>query len=299
MNAGSIAKLMPAALQQETRKQSASLTQLISLAKPEKNQLLVALGLLFVSSSITMAFPLAFGKLIDFFAHGTRPEFLPESITPTIVVGTIIALFTVGTLANVGRIILVRSAGARIVARLREVTYASALRQDVEYLERTTGPGDVVSRLNADAYIVGDAITGNLSDGVRATVTGSIGLGLMFLISPSLTGVMLIIVPPISLGAYLYGRYLKRLSNRTQEGLGAMSKVANEALSAVRTVQAFTAVPHEQQRFSERVNHVRDLVIKEARASAAFFGASGWAGEVVELGLLVYGQWRHPLLESH
>ncbi|KAG8777591.1 ATP-binding cassette permease mdl1 [Ceratobasidium sp. 428] len=100
---------------------------------------------------------------------------------------------------------------------------------------------------------------------------------------------MLVVVPPISFGAFLYGKYLKQLSNDTQEALGDMSKVANEALFAVRTVQAFTAVPHEQKQFRHRVNHVRGLVIKEARASAAFFGASGWAGEVVELGLLVYG----------
>jgi ABC-type multidrug transport system fused ATPase/permease subunit len=68
--------------------------------------------------------------------------------------------------------------------------------------------------------------------------------------------------------------------------------VANEALSAIRTVQAFTAVPHEENRFAVKVDHVRSLAIKEARASATFFGASGWAGEVIELGLLVYGMCR-------
>jgi hypothetical protein len=65
----------------------------------------------------------------------------------------------------------------------------------------------------------------------------------MLYISSHLTFLMLAIVPPISLGAvgvillisirnYLsnfnqvfYGRYLKRLSNKTQEALGDMSKV--------------------------------------------------------------------------
>ncbi|QRV83758.1 ABC transporter transmembrane region [Ceratobasidium sp. AG-Ba] len=100
---------------------------------------------------------------------------------------------------------------------------------------------------------------------------------------------MLAIVPPVSLGAFAYGRYLKRLSNRTQEGLGEMSKVANEALSAARTVQAFTAAPREQDRFAAKVDLVQSLAIKEARASAAFFGTTGWAGNVIVLGLLGYG----------
>ncbi|KAG9085800.1 ATP-binding cassette permease mdl1 [Ceratobasidium sp. UAMH 11750] len=285
----SIVKLLPASLQAEPDNQTANLRQLFSLAKPETRTLLTAFGLLLISSSVTMSVPLTIGKLIDFFSHGTRPEIIPESITPTTAAVAILAAFTLGAAANAGRVVLMRSAAARIIARLRKATYASALRQDVEYLERTAGPGDVVSRLNADAYIVGDSLTGNLSDGVRAVVTASIGLSLMFYISPTLTALMLAIVPPVSLGAFAYGRYLKRLSNRTQEGLGDMSKVANEALSAVRTVQAFTAAPREQDRFGAKVDLVQSLAIKEARASAMFFGTTGWAGNVIVLGLLGYG----------
>ncbi|KAG8734813.1 ATP-binding cassette permease mdl1 [Ceratobasidium sp. 414] len=236
-----------------------------------------------------MSVPLTIGKLIDFFSNSTRPEIIPESVAPTTVAVAILAVFTLGAAANAGRVVLMRSAAARIIARLRKATYASALRQDIEYLERTAGPGDVVSRLNADAYIVGDSLTGNLSDGVRAAVTASIGLSLMFYISPTLTALMLAIVPPVSLGAFAYGRYLKGLSSRTQQGLGDMSKVANEALSAVRTVQAFTAARHEQDRFAAKVDLVQSLALKEARASAVFFGTTGWAGNVIVLGLLGYG----------
>ncbi|CAE6443559.1 unnamed protein product [Rhizoctonia solani] len=266
-----------------------NLRQLFSLAKPETGPLLTAFGLLLVSSSVTMSVPLTFGKLIDFFSDGAQPGTLPISVTPATAGAALLALFTIGAAANAGRVVLMRSASARIVARLRRATYASALRQDVEFLERSAGPGDVVSRLNADAYIVGDSLTGNLSDGVRAIVTATIGLSLMFYLSPTLTALMLAIVPPVSLGAFAYGRYLKRLSNRTQEGLGDMTKIANEALSAVRTVQAFTAASREEERFTAKVNHVQDLAIKEARAAAMFFGATGWSGNVVVLGLLAYG----------
>ena len=60
----------------------------------------------------------------------------------------------------------------------------------------------------------------------------------MFWISAKLTFVMLAVVPPISLGAVscpvlvipadtevFYGRYLRKLSNLTQEAIGDMSKV--------------------------------------------------------------------------
>lgn len=45
-------------------------------------------------------------------------------------------------------------AGQRIVARLRERTYAASLRQEVEFVEK--GEGDVLSRLSVDTSIVGE-----------------------------------------------------------------------------------------------------------------------------------------------
>ena len=88
-----------------------------------------------------------------------------------------------------------------------------------------------------------------------------------------------------------YGRYLKRLSNRTQEAVGDMTKVASESLSAFRTVQAFNAQPQEETKFADRVAHVLALARKEAVASGIFFGATGWSGNVTLLCLLGYGTW--------
>jgi putative ABC transport system ATP-binding protein len=180
-----------------------------------------------------------------------------------------------------------RMAGQRIVARLRERTYEAALKQEVEYVEK--GEGDVVSRLSVDTSIVGESITQNLSDGLRAIVMSGVGLGAMFYISPTLTGLMLAVVPPVSLGAVYYGRYLKNLSNQRQEAVGEMTKVASESLSALRTVQAFNALPQEEAKFSARVKDVLKLARKEAIATGIFFGATGWSGNVTVLALLGYG----------
>lgn len=65
-----------------------------------------------------------------------------------------LAMFTVGALANAGRAMLMKLSGQRIVARLRERTYAAALKQEVEFVEK--GEGDVLSRLSVDTSIVGE-----------------------------------------------------------------------------------------------------------------------------------------------
>jgi len=173
------------------------------------------------------------------------------------------------------------------VQRLRQRTYDCAIRQEVEFVEK--GEGDIVSRLSVDSTIVGEAVTSNVSDGLRAIVTAAAGLGAMLYLSPQLTLLMLALVPPISLGAVVYGRYLKRLSNATQEAVGAMSETASESLNSLRTVQAFTASDYESKRFGERLSVILDLARKEAIATAAFFGSTGWSGNVTLLCLLGYG----------
>ncbi|KAI0343512.1 P-loop containing nucleoside triphosphate hydrolase protein [Trametopsis cervina] len=257
----------------------------MALAKPEKKPLGIAVGLLLISSTVSMSIPLTVGKLIDYFTSPV-PQ-IPLGLSLGQASAILLTMFTVGAFANAGRAMLMRTSGQRIVARLRERTYGAAIRQEVEFVER--GEGDVISRLSVDSSIVGESVTQNLSDGLRSIIMASVGLGAMFYISPQLTVLMLAVVPPVSLGAVFYGRYLKRLSNKTQEALGDMTKVAQESLSALRTVQAYNAHPYEQEKFNQRVQTVFTLARKEAVASGIFFGSTGWSGNVTLLALLGYG----------
>jgi ABC-type multidrug transport system fused ATPase/permease subunit len=76
--------------------------------------------------------------------------------------------------------------------------------------------------------------------------------GLFFLLytSPSLTLVMLSVVPPVALGAVAYGRRVRKLSGDVQDALARESEIAQEALSGVRTVRAFAAEQVEARRYS-------------------------------------------------
>ncbi|KAI6113511.1 P-loop containing nucleoside triphosphate hydrolase protein [Pisolithus croceorrhizus] len=219
-------------------------------------------------SALQVCVPFTIGKLIDYFS--TENPQIPFGLTTLQASGILLLAFTTGAVCNAGRSFLMRMSGKRW-----------------KFVEK--GEGDVLSRLSADSSIVGESVTNNLSDGLRAIVMSSVGLGAMFYLSPKLTLLMLGIVPPVSLGAVWYGRYLKKLSNQTQEAMGEMVKVAQESLSALRTVQAFNAHAQEQQKFHERVTTVLNLVRKEAIASGIFFGSTGWSGNVTILGLLGYG----------
>lgn len=130
---------------------------------------------------------------------------------------------------------------------------------------------------------------------------------------------MLCVVPPISLGAVFYGRYLRKLSNLTQEAIGDMSKVrrvawylfptrgyvasyfterlcadgfqtAEEKLNAFKTVAAYNSQNQEATIFGKKVDQVFALAKKEAYMSGIFWGASGLTGNLALLALLGYGE---------
>ena len=112
---------------------------------------------------------------------------------------------------------------------------------------------------------------------------------MMLVISPKLTGIMMLIVPPVAAFAIVYGRYVKTLSRKTQTALGEITKVAEERLSNIRTVQAFAKEDIEEKRYALKVMDMFQLAKKEAIASGAFFGGAGLSGNLAVLAVLWYG----------
>ena len=99
---------------------------------------------------------------------------IPYGLSLTQATVGLLLVFTIGGACNAGRAFLMRMSGEssfssprnpiftfclgqRIVARLRERTYAATLRQEVEFVER--GEGDALSRLSVDSSIVGERLT--------------------------------------------------------------------------------------------------------------------------------------------
>lgn len=128
-----------------------------------------------------MSVPFTIGRLIDYFTLPSPVRHLPWyrgrvylisrwqelfwGLTPTMAAGGLFGIFLIGGLANMGRSLLMRMSGQRIVARLRRQAYAGALKQEVDYIERAEG--DVLSRLSVDTSIVGES--GELMQTCRVT----------------------------------------------------------------------------------------------------------------------------------
>ena len=273
---------------QEGKPGFAEVWRLIKIARPELRWLGAAFVLLLISSSVTMSIPFSVGRILDLSTKGSADEVLLFGLTLTQFFGALAGLLTLGACANFGRIILLRIVGERVVSRLRTQLYRRTYVQDAEFFDANR-VGDLISRLNSDTVIVGKSITQNVSDGLRSLVSGAAGFVAMAWLSPKLTSIILVMVPPIALGAVLYGRTIRNLSRQIQKNVGTLMKIAEERLGNIKTSQAFAGEVQEMSRYSKQVRKIFHLGKRDAIISATFFASTSWAGNMTILAMLIVG----------
>jgi ABC-type multidrug transport system fused ATPase/permease subunit len=138
--------------------------------------------------------------------------------------------------------------GERVVADLRALVFDRILRLPLAWFhERRTG--ELVGRLASDVTVVEGVVGSELSLTLRNAVQLIGGLVLLFVTSVELTLYMLAVIPPIVVGTIIFGRAIRRMSKRVQDGLATVSGHVQEALGAIQTVQAFVRERHEAERY--------------------------------------------------
>jgi ABC-type multidrug transport system fused ATPase/permease subunit len=162
--------------------------------------------------------------------------------------------------------------------------------------------GDVMSRLTSDVATLQDTFSFVLAEFLRQVLTLVFGIGIIFYLAPTLTAFMLIIVPVLVLSALFFGKFIRKLSKRTQEKLAATNVVVEESLHSISMVKAFTNEWFELNRYTRAIGEVVQTAIQASRYRGLFisfvifalFGAIvavGWYGaRLVQANELTVGE---------
>ncbi|CAH1390323.1 unnamed protein product [Nezara viridula] len=259
--------------------------KVIQLAKPEKWRIAGGVLLLLVSSTVTMSVPIALGKVIDII-YDADTGHMRENLN--IICAALLAVFIVGGLCNFGRVYLMNISAQRITKTLREKVFNSILKQEVAYFDRAK-TGELINRLSADTSLVSSTLTTNVSDGLRSTIMVSVGMFMMFYMSPSLALVSLCVVPPVAGMAIVYGRFVKKLTTKVQDSLADATQVAEERIANIRTVKSFSKEAVEMNAYKQKMERVLSLAMTESLARGVFFGMAGLSGNLIALIVLYAG----------
>ncbi len=88
---------------------------------------------------------------------------------------------------------------------------------------------------------------------------------------------MLVLVPPVALGAVVVGRRLSKLSKKTQDALARANEAAEESIAGIRTVRSFAREEAEAERYGERIWESFSVSRRRVRLVAAFIGVMNLA----------------------
>jgi ABC transporter fused permease/ATP-binding protein len=256
--------------------------RILSLIKLEQSTLLWGLFFLALSSVAGLVYPQFVRWMVDHVLSAKDYALLNQ-----VVLGLFVAL-AISMIAGNIRYYLFTVSGERIVIKLREQLYRNILKQDVAFFDfnRT---GDLMSRLSSDCSTLQNTVSVNISQGLRNVAQVLGGFGFMFYTSWKLSLILLVVIPPVALMAFYFGKKIRTLSKEFQSTLANSSIVAEETISGLRTVKSFVQESNEVNRYQNALATALKIAQKRIWVIAQFMSLAMLLGVSAICFVLWYG----------
>uniref|UniRef100_A0A8C3CE05 Mitochondrial potassium channel ATP-binding subunit n=1 Tax=Cairina moschata TaxID=8855 RepID=A0A8C3CE05_CAIMO len=191
-------------------------------------------------------------------------------------------------LLTFGYIALLSRVGEQVAASMRKALFISLLRQDVAFYDANR-TGQLVNRLTADVQEFKSSFKLIISQGLRSSTQAAGCIVSLYLLSPKLTGLLLLVMPTLVGAGALVGSFLRSLSRRAQEQVAKATGVADEVLGNVRTVRAFAMEDQQAGLYCAEAERSSQLSQRLGLGIAAFQGLSNLALNGIVLGTIFVG----------
>ncbi|KAJ3099285.1 GTPase-activating protein [Phlyctochytrium planicorne] len=142
--------------------------------------------------------------------------------------------------------------GEKITHRMREQYLRAVLRQDITWHE-VQGAGEISTRITSDMLLIQDAISEKVPIAATQIFTFIAAFSIAFYRSARLTGVLLCAVPLIVLSVAVMNVISAKLQRNILTSYSKAGTVAEECISAVRTVAALNAQDKMSRRYTTQL----------------------------------------------
>lgn len=251
---------------------------------PYKGWFVIGFLSLILSSATILAFPYLAGKLLD-IAQGKKIAFF-DSINEITV--ALLAILLVQGVFSFTRVYTFSVVSERSLADLRGSVFKKIIWLPLSFFDNRR-IGELMSRITSDVGTLTDMFSFTLAELLRQFLTLVLGTVVIFFLAPKLTGFMLLTFPILVLLALFFGKYIRKLSKKTQDRLAEANVVVEESLQSISMVKAFTNELFEIGRYTKVLKEAVGVAIHTARFRGLFisfvifalFGgivAVGWYG---------------------
>ncbi|MFO0001268.1 MAG: ABC transporter transmembrane domain-containing protein, partial [bacterium] len=93
--------------------------------------------------------------------------------------------------------------------------------------------GELTSRLTSDVSTLQDVFTFTLAELLRQCLILGIGIPLIFFLTPKLAVFMLLTFPVLVVAALLFGKFIRKMSKKTQDQLAQSNVIVEETFQSI------------------------------------------------------------------
>ena len=180
----------------------------------------------------------------------------------------LIVLFIQATL-SFARVVLFARMTEDMMRDMRSDAFEAIVRMPMRFFD-TRRVGDLNSRISSDITAIQDIFTTTMAELLRQIIIIIGGILALLYFSVTLTLLMLATLPVMIIAAILFGRFIRKLSKRTQDQVAESNTIVQETLTGIISVKSFANEALELVRYGVSIRDIRTLALKGAIWRGAF-----------------------------
>lgn len=239
-------------------------SKILKFARPYSKSLIFAFLCLVLTSAITLILPMIVKDMINATLVTKDSDLLNSRTWDLVIVICLQLVFAVLTNFILGFV------ANRVTADFRIEFFQHVQRLSLGFFQDRR-VGELLSRLGNDITVIQNALITIPVAVLRQTIMLIGGLAIICYLNWKLTGLILLILPPLMLFARIFGRRLRKLAEKVQDKLAGAAVVLEEVASSIQVVKSYTREPYEQKRFEEGIETALEAEIEKLKISS-FFG---------------------------
>ncbi|KAG9342824.1 hypothetical protein JZ751_015696 [Albula glossodonta] len=234
---------------------------------------LMVLGLLMAmaNGAVLPAMVIVFGDMTDSFVNDAIQDQINITIPSNETLGEQMTSHAI-YYSIMGAIVLVAAylqvalwtlAAGRQVKRLRKLFFHSIIQQEIGWFD-SNETGELNTRLTDDIFKIQEGIGDKLGMLIQSVTTFFTGFVVGFAKGWKLTLVILAISPALGISGALLAKLMTSFTSKEQTAYAKAGAVAEEVLSSVRTVIAFSGQKKEINRYHANLEDAKNVGVKKA-----------------------------------
>ena len=237
---------------------------ILKYAKPYIKSLIFAFLCLALTSLINLVLPLIVRNMINAVIVLKNNEMLDSLAWDLIIIIGLQAAFAVTHNYIFGFV------GHRMTTDFRIEFFSHIQSLSLRFFQERR-VGEILSRMSNDISVIQNALVTIPVALLRQSITLLGALAIILYLNWKLTGLILLILPPLMIFARVFGRRLKVFSEKLQDQVAQAVVVLEEVMSSIKIVKSFTREPYERNRFQEKIETAFERAVDKLKISA-FFG---------------------------